>query len=244
MSTDRPMFPPRTDEQCQIIPFRRLTTRQQAEIDASVRAMVASLPELGAAELTETAKNSRLRNARKDAWHEAQTRVEYFHRRLEFDDVVGHMQRMGLPEGNLHPAPNRGETLRLWRAALVAQFLLPAPNAGAVAWKKTRLASDEIERAGMTRERARNLIDRDTDFLAAHPTKKSKPMTTEAKERRRNFKEAMRQRIKEIAASRGIPDDEIHPALSLRHHHIAKFVTTYNVSLGWLLEGAGPIFRS
>jgi hypothetical protein len=53
--------------------------------------------------------------------------VEYFHRRMEFDCVIGRMQDMGMPEGNLHPAPmDRGEAVRLWRAALVAQFLLPA----------------------------------------------------------------------------------------------------------------------
>jgi len=209
--------------------------RHRVEREARVR-------EIGAVELTETAKNSRLRDARKNAWHEAQTRVEYFHRRMEFDSVVERMQDMGLPEGNLHPVPmDRGEAVRLWRAALVAQFLLPAPNGGDVAWKKTRLAIGEIERAGMTRERARNVIDRDTAFLAAHPTKKSKPMSAEAKEQRRNFKEAMRRRIKEFAASRDIPDDEIRPVLSLRHRHIAEFATTYNVSLQWLLEGAGPM---
>ena len=108
----------------------------------------ARVREIGAVELTETAKNSRLRDARKTAWHEAQTRVEYFHRRMEFDCVIGRMQDLGLPEGNLHPAPmDRGEAVRLWRAALVAQFLLPAPSGGDVAWKKTRLASGEIGRA-------------------------------------------------------------------------------------------------
>jgi hypothetical protein len=212
--------------------------RHRIEREARVR-------EIGAVELTETAKNSRLRDARKNAWDEARTRVEYFYRRMEFDSVVKQMQDMGLPEGNLHPVPmDRAEAVRLWRAALVAQFLLPAPNGGDVTWKKTRLAIGEIERAGMTRERARNVIDRDIAFLAAHPTKKSKPMSAEAKEQRRNFKEAMRRRIQEIAASRGIPDDEIHPALGLRHHHIAAFVAAHNVSLDWLLEGTGPIFRS
>jgi hypothetical protein len=62
-------------------------------------------------------------------------------------------------------------------------------------------------------------------------------LSAEAKEQRRNFKEAMRLRIKEFAASRDIPDDEIRPVLSLRHRHIAEFATTYNVSLDWLLEG-------
>jgi hypothetical protein len=200
--------------------------------------------EIGTVELTETAKNSRLRDARKTAWNEAEIRVEYFHRRMEFECVVGRMQEMGLPEGNSHPAPrDRWEAIRLWREALVYQFLLPAPRNDCVAWKKARLAIGEIERAGMTRERAQKVIDGDIAFLAAHPTKKSKPMSTEAKERRRNFKEAMRRRIKGIAASRDIPDDEIRPVLSLRHRHIGEFATKYSVNLEWLLEGNGRIFK-
>jgi hypothetical protein len=238
------MFPPRADESNVVkFPFNVAAQRGMASMYRRHRVKrEARVREIGAVELTETAKNSRLRDARKTAWHEAQTRVEYFHRRMEFDCVIGRMQDLGLPEGNLHPAPmDRGEAVRLWRAALVAQFLLPAPSGGDVAWKKTRLASGEIERAGMTRERARNVIDRDTAFLAAHPTKKSKPMSAEAKEQRRTFKEAMRRRIKEFAASRDIPDDEIRPVLSLRHRHIGEFATTYNVSLDWLLEGTGPM---
>jgi len=212
-----------------------LYRRHRVKREARVR-------EIETVELTETAKNSRLRDARKTAWHEAETRVEYFHRRMEFECVVGRMQEMGLPEGNSHPAPrDRGEAVRLWREALVYQFLLPAPHNDCVAWKKARLAIGEIERAGMTRERAQKVIDGDIAFLAAHPTKKSKPMSTEAKEQRRNFKEAMRRRIKEFAASRDIPDYEIRPVLSLRHRHIGEFATTYNVSLDWLLEGTGPM---
>jgi hypothetical protein len=233
------MFPPRDESNVVKFPFNVAAQRGMASVYRRHRVeREARAREIGTVELTETAKNSRLRDARKTAWREAETRVEYFHRRMEFECVVRSMQEMGLPEGNLHPVPmDRGEAVRLWRAALVAQFLLPAPHNDCVAWKKTRVAIGELERAGMTRERAQKVIDGDIAFLAAHPTKKSKPMSAEAKEQRRNFKEAMRRRIKEFAASRDIPDDEIRPVLSLRHHHIAKFVETYNVSLDWLLEG-------
>jgi hypothetical protein len=211
--------------------------RRRVKREARVR-------EIETVELPETAKNSRLRDARKTAWHEAATRVEYFHRRMEFECVVGRMQEMGLPEGNSHPAPrDRWEAIRLWREALVYQFLLPAPRNDCVAWKKARLAIGEIERAGMTRERAQKVIDGDIAFLAAHPTKKSKPMSTEAKERRRNFKEAMRRRIREIAASRALSDEEIKSVLSLKHHRVAEFVDKHGVNLEWLLEGKGRIFQ-
>jgi hypothetical protein len=61
--------------------------------------------------------------------------------------------------------------------------------------------------------------------------------------RSREFKDAMRRRIKDIAASRDIPDDEIRPVLSLKHRHIGEFATKYSVNLGWLLEGKGRIFK-
>jgi polysaccharide pyruvyl transferase WcaK-like protein len=77
-------------------------------------------------------------------------------------------------------------------------------------------------RAGMTRARAQNVIDGDIAFLVAHPTKKSKPMSTEAKERRRNFKEAMRRRIRDIAASRDLSDEEIKPVLKLKHEEVGR----------------------
>jgi len=231
-----------TIETAKIIQFPSLTDRgglqsmyrrQRVKREARAR-------EIGTVELTATAQNSRLRDARKTAWREAEIRVEYFHRRAEFECVVGRMQEMGLPEGNLHPVPrDRGEAVRLWRAALVAQFLLPAPSKDCVTWKKSRLAIGEIERAGMTRERAQKVIDGDIAFLAAHPTRKSVPMSNEKKEERRNFKAAVRQRIKDIAASRGIPDDEIRPVLSLRHWPISDFATKYSVNLEWLLEGQG-----
>jgi hypothetical protein len=50
--------------------------------------------------------------------------------------------------------------------------------------------------------------------------------------RSREFKTAMRQRIKEIAASRNLSDKEIKPA------------PKHGVNLEWLLEGEGRIFKS
>jgi hypothetical protein len=61
--------------------------------------------EIGTVELTATAQNSRLRDARKSVWREAETRVEYFRRRMDFERVIGRMQEIGLREGNLYPAP-------------------------------------------------------------------------------------------------------------------------------------------
>jgi hypothetical protein len=90
-------------------------------------------------------------------------------------------------------------------------------------------------------ERIERAIADDLAFLAAHPVRRS---NSEAIARRREFREAMRQRIRDIAASRDLSDEEIKPALKLKHHDIAEFTEKYGVNLDWLLEGQGRIFKS
>ena len=124
------------------------------------------------------------------------------------------------------------------------QLLTPAPDLASITWKRAKLARREIVPNCLPKaERVERAIVDDVAWLEAHPTKKSKPMSTEAKERRRNFKEAMRQRIREIAASRDLSDEEIRPVLKLKHHEIAKFTEKHGVNVEWLLEGRGRIFE-
>jgi hypothetical protein len=47
--------------------------------------------------------------------------------------------------------------------------------------------------------------------------------------RRREFNEAMRRRIRDLAASRGLSDEEIKPVLKLKHQEIVRFSLTYGV---------------
>jgi uncharacterized lipoprotein YmbA len=77
-------------------------------------------------------------------------------------------------------------------------------------------------------------------FLAAHPVRWS---NSEAMAHRREFKDAMRQRIRDIAASRDLSDEEIKPVLKLKHHEIAEFTEKHGVNVEWLLEGNGRIFE-
>ncbi|MET4485232.1 hypothetical protein [Bradyrhizobium sp. LA7.1] len=67
---------------------------------------------------------------------------------------------------------------------------------------------------------------------------------SEALEHRREFKAAMRQRIRDVAASRDLFGEEIKPALTLKPHEIAKFTEVHGVNLEWLLEGRGRIFAT
>ena len=53
----------------------------------------------------------------------------------------------------------------------------------------------------------------------------------------------MRQRIRDIAASRGLSGEEIKPILRLKHQQIGEFTEKHGVNLEWLLEGKGRIFK-
>jgi hypothetical protein len=148
-----------------------------------------------------------------------------------------------LPEGNNHPPHNPDDRWRLlanFRQALVQQLLTPAPTAAAVNWKKAAFAGGQHKYTDVKVERIERAIADDLAFLAAHPVRRS---NSEAMARSREFKEAMRQRIRELAASRDLPDDEIKAVLRLKHQEIGAFAIKHSVSLAWLLEGAGTIFK-
>jgi hypothetical protein len=162
---------------------------------------------------------------------------------LGTESAISCAQRHGLPEGNNHPPHNPDERWTLlvnWRQAIAQQLLTPAPDARAVTWKKAAMADGQHEFTDIKTERIERAIADDLAFLAAHPVRRS---NSETMARRREFKEAMRQRIRDIAASRDLSDEEIKPVLKLKHHEIARFTEVYGVNLEWLLEGKGRIFK-
>src|SRR5579859_3055756 len=73
----------------------------------------------------------------------------------------------------------------------------------------------------------------------SHPS-----LDSEAMARSREFKAAMRRRVMEVAISRDLSDDEIKPVLKLEHEEVGRFAEKHRVNLAWLLEGAGPMFKS
>src|ERR1019366_8901716 len=193
--------------------------------------------------LSATAKNGRVRVDRREAWQMAEAARHYWEVRLKFEDQIRHVQKMGMSEGRSHPAlewDDRWPLLDKWRAAIAKQLLTAAPDAAAVKWKQATLANGGSKRAGLSPERVERAIADDLAFLAAHPVRRS---NSEAMARSREFKEAMRRRIRDIAATRDLSDDEIRPVLRLKHSEIGEFCRKHGVSLQWLLEGAGPIFK-
>jgi hypothetical protein len=193
---------------------------------------------------TETAKNTRIRTARRDAWWDACRVSEYWRARMDWQAALSTAQLWNVAGSSLYPradGENRQVSVDTWRASVAKQLLTPAPDLGAVAWKRAKLKGRDFSHLPIKAARVERAIADDLAFLTAHPARK--PMSNERKEERRNFNEAMRRRIKDIAAARDIPDDEIRPVLSLRHRHIGEFATKYSVNFEWLLEGEGRIFK-
>jgi hypothetical protein len=194
-------------------------------------------------ELSVTAANGRVRKERNEAWREAEAATSYWRARLDFERAVSWVQRLDLPEGSFHPAVDDGADRSLvgkWRQAIVNQLLTPAPDIRSVTWKRAKFSGGDFPYLPVKPERVERAIADDLAFLAAHPTRRS---NSEAMARSREFKEAMRQRIREVAASRDLSDEEIKPVLKLKHHEIAKFTEKHGVNLDWLLEGTGRMFK-
>ena len=62
-------------------------------------------------------------------------------------------------------------------------------------------------------------------------------MNPKAKEERRAFNEAMRARMKLVAAECNVPDDQMKWIGRLRHDDLVTFVNKHNLSWAWVYCG-------
>ena len=92
MTLERPMFPPRADERCQIIQFSSAAPKRPKPIVRAAILSSASLVEIeqepeqparDERELTVTCQNLRLRKARADVWREADATRDYWKARAD-----------------------------------------------------------------------------------------------------------------------------------------------------------------
>jgi len=155
--------------------------------------------------LSETRRNALLRTERDVVWRKADAVRHYWKARLEMEGAISRVKH--LPEGDNHPPYNpddRWTLLANWRQATVQQLLTPAPTAAAVNWKKATFAGGQHKYTDVKAERIERAIAYDLAFLAAHPIRGLDPKAAERRQRSREFKDAMRQRIRELAASRDL----------------------------------------
>jgi hypothetical protein len=100
---------------------------------------------------------------------------------------------------------------------------IPLSIAAIVQSEASRSVADFI--TGNQKKIERAIAD-DLAWLAANPTRRSNS---------EGMARSLRQRIREVAASRNLSDEEIT---------IGGFCELQGVNIGWLLEGVGPVFKS
>src|ERR1035437_1271758 len=98
MTIERPMFPPREESSVKIIDFKSWSKPQPAAKSQPSTKTLTGLPQRETRRqershqiedgLTETCKNFRLRDQRRDAWRTADARRRYWDARLELEGAI------------------------------------------------------------------------------------------------------------------------------------------------------------
>jgi hypothetical protein len=102
--------------------------------------------------------------------------TSYWRARLNWHFALGFAQDCGIADADRFPPAENESRLSLvdtWRAALVKQLLTPAPDIGAVAWKRAQLRAENYRYSDVKPERIERAIADDVAFLEAHPTRRS-----------------------------------------------------------------------
>jgi hypothetical protein len=129
---------------------------------------------------TETAKNARIRIKRRDAWRLADRVTDYWRARMDWCSALEIAQQYGIADSGMFPLAENGSWFGLvatWREAVAKQLLTPAPDLGAITWKRAKLKSGDFPYLPVKKERVERAIAEDVAFLAAHPTRTKKGAT-------------------------------------------------------------------
>ena len=132
---------------------------------------------------TETAKNSRIRIARRDAWWHADRVADYWRARLDWWGALERAQRHGIGDSASFSSAENEDRFGLvdkWRAAVAKKLVTPAPDLAAITWKRAKLKSSDFTYLPVKKERVEQAIADDVAFLEAHPTRKSVAATRQA----------------------------------------------------------------
>jgi hypothetical protein len=130
----------------------------------------------GEEEVSETGKNFRLRQERRENWREADAVMEYWHVSMKMDGAISRVQNHELPEGKLHPIREPGHYWALiakYREAWARLMLTPAPDMLSVTWKRAQLEAGNYQYTDLKPERITRAIADDVEFLRTHPTRRN-----------------------------------------------------------------------
>jgi hypothetical protein len=123
---------------------------------------------------TEIAKSSRIRITRRDAWWHADRVADYWRGRLDWHHGLEIAQQYGIADSASFPSAeneNRSALVDKWRVAVAKKLLTPAPDLGAITWKRAKLKSSDLPYLPVKKERVERAIADDVAFLEAHPTR-------------------------------------------------------------------------
>jgi hypothetical protein len=163
----------------------RARSHRQARADKRAAKLleVTTAPE----NFSETCRNHRMRQSRRDAWWAADRLTDYWRARFKWQYALEVAQQYGVADSASLPSAkdeNRFGLVDRWRDAIVQQILTPAPDQGHVNWKRAQLRSGEHAYTKVKPERLQQAIDADVEWLAAHPSRKSIAATRQAKKGR------------------------------------------------------------
>lgn len=117
--------------------------------------------------LVDTHYNSLMRQMRRDAWFRADAKTDYLHSKRYFQMAEARLARISGDERQENTSHSASfDTLKLERAAIADQILVPAPDQAAVKWKR-KAASDRY--LPISKEEIERAIAADEAWLAAHP---------------------------------------------------------------------------
>jgi hypothetical protein len=137
--------------------------------------------------LTITCRNKRLREQRKIPWRDAEVTTGYWRARMDWCDALTSAQVAGIKEVAGDKADHRDDrmfSLQMWRNAIAAQLLTPAPDAGAITWKRGQSRDHQRRWTSVTDKQVERALAADIAWLEQHPTKKSLLAAAQAKSRR------------------------------------------------------------
>src|SRR5258707_11195842 len=140
---------------CEIIQFSAATRPARKVIDRPAAAEVTAIGNraltprqrrrAGKPELpppaTETAKNSRIRIARRDAWWHADRVIDYWRARMDWCHTLGLSQQYGIADSSSFPSAENESRYGLvdkWREAVAEKLITPAPDPAAINWKRAK----------------------------------------------------------------------------------------------------------
>jgi hypothetical protein len=123
---------------------------------------------------TETPQKLR---SRADAWRRAGRVVDYWRARMDWHSALEIAQRYGIADSDTFPSieiTSGFAFVEKWREAIAEQLLTPAPDLGAVAWKRGKLKRGDFVYLPIKAPSVEQVIAEDEAFLAAHPTRRAK----------------------------------------------------------------------